>query len=152
MRYSHWSKVKRAIRRYLAKNWGVSLAGYRLDKDGDTDKLGLFSGIWHYCHSCDWFGFTHLYDPWSYNSHSLCDNCHTRNDYSPNDVTPTFSIAYWRICWALARERTDNPKKRKWLFVKFNFLGLDAEGIPQNREGKTLQELESFAVFNFYDG
>lgn len=149
-------KVKLAGLKIASKNLGITMSGPKVlffldeNRTDTTEISGRLPtwGIWHYCHSCDEMRFVHLYDPWSYSSRSSCNNCGDTKTYSPNDLVPTFSFAYWKICSQIAWEKyPEDSRKRKWESCRLRWLGLYADVIPYDRGGDTLEDLESSMLF-----
>ncbi len=141
------------VKKFVSKNLGISVVGPRqifgLDRAMEEDKKPdePFIGIWHYCQSCEWFGFVDVYDPWSYSSRSYCGNCGIARTYNPNDLLPTISPAHWEICWDIVKERFPEGRRRKFEFFKLNWFGLDEEAIPVDRGNQTLSDLELHSMF-----
>lgn len=153
---SRSARIKLAVIKAVAKNTSITISGPRFlflkdaEETSGCDKVSQdktpFWGIWHYCHNCDEVDFVDIHDPWSNSSRSYCSQCGEVKTYSPNSITPAFSFAYWKICSNIAWERfPENSRKRRIEFAKLKWLGLDPDAIPLNREGQTLEDLETMS-------
>ncbi len=136
------SNAKLILKQFSAKNLGIICGGK--NPNFDQDPKHRIVGVWTYCSNCKWFGFTDVIDPWSYNSHSDCENCYARIDYSPRQIFG-FSLAYINMKHQILSQRPSN-KNKLMTFAKCLWQSRTTEEIPEHQEGKTWSELERDAV------
>lgn len=128
-------KKPNSFDRFLAKH-GVGV--FRFDDSPEDSGYKFF----HYCENCAEFRFSHIYDPLSNSERCSCSECGVV--FQVSAIVGESFFARWEIA-RVARELPGNFLKN-YLVLSFNRM---RDHLPEDREGKTLAELESGALATF---